>query len=169
MAEASHCFFWLSGSPFSQFHKSTYVLDGIVFSCAEQGMMHSKALLFEDYITADKILQTNSSSPAKMKQLGRQVRGFKHKVWKQHRQEIVFQHNLSKFTQNPHLLQALINTKGRAMVEASPQDSIWGIGLHEIDAQEVPPSQWPGLNLLGKVLVRVRQAILEEAEDEDES
>lgn len=129
-------------------------------------MMYSKALLFEDHITADKILQTNSS-PARMKLLGRQVGGFKDKVWKQHRQEIVFEHNMCKFTQNPLLLQALINTKGRVLVEASPHDSIWGIGLNEKDAQEVPPSQWPGLNLLGKVLVRVRQAILEEVEDED--
>lgn len=169
MTEASFSFFWQSGSPFSQWHKSTYVLDGVTFSCAEQGMMHSKALLFEDHITADKIMQTNDSSTAKMKRLGRQVRGFKDEVWRQCRQEIVFQHNMCKYTQNPHLLQALINTKGRVLVEASPCDSIWGIGLHEIDAREVPPSEWPGLNLLGKVLVRVRQAILEEVEEEDQS
>jgi ribA/ribD-fused uncharacterized protein len=167
MTEAGFWFFWQRGSPFSQWHKSTYVLDGVTFSCAEQGMMHSKALLFEDHVTADKIMQTNDCR--RMKELGRQVRGFKDEVWIQHRQEIVFQHSMCKYTQNPYLLQALINTKGRVLVEASPYDSIWGVGLHETDAREVPPSQWPGLNLLGKVLVRVRQAILDEVEDEEQS
>lgn len=89
--------------------------------------MYSKALLIEDHITADKILQINDSSPVRMKQLGRQVRGFKDKFWKQHKEKIVFQHdNMCKFAQNPHLLQALINTKGRALVEVSPRDGYLG-------------------------------------------
>lgn len=147
-------YFWQSGSPFSQWHKSKYELNGFIYTCAEQGMMHGKALLFEDYETAEKILK--SSSPRSMKALGRKVRCFNDKVWRKHRENIVYVNSVAKFTQNPHLLEALMNTNG-LLVEASPWDAIWGIGLAEANARSMSHKQWPGL--LGKILTLVRDDI----------
>ena len=78
----------------------------------------------------------------------------------------MFKHNLAKFSQNEHLRQALFATGNRSMVEASPSDTIWGIGLHENAARRQEPERWPGLNLLGQVLDRVREKLREEEEEE---
>jgi ribA/ribD-fused uncharacterized protein len=168
-------FFWQNGSPFSQWHPSQYELNGVTYSCAEQGMMHGKALLFEDYGTAKMILNTNK--PKTMKELGRKVRFFDEKVWKKNRERIVYQNSVAKFTQNPHLLEALLDNtdEGSLLVEASPYDSIWGIGLNEAAARNTPPKSWKGLNLLGKILTQVRDEIkagmhddlIAEAEEEE--
>eukprot|EP00567_Pseudictyota_dubia_P012365 CAMPEP_0197443822 /NCGR_PEP_ID=MMETSP1175-20131217/9462_1 /TAXON_ID=1003142 /ORGANISM="Triceratium dubium, Strain CCMP147" /LENGTH=242 /DNA_ID=CAMNT_0042974505 /DNA_START=72 /DNA_END=804 /DNA_ORIENTATION=- len=151
-------FFWKAGSPFSQWHRSRYELDGFQYVCAEQGMMHGKALLFEDGEMAELIME--AESPRKMKALGQSVRGFDEKTWKRHREDIVYRNNVAKFTQNEGLREALLATTG-TLVEASPSDKIWGIGLNEDVARRTHPSQWKGLNLLGKILTRVRDEIRE--------
>ena len=152
-----YCFFWRAGSPFSQWHMSIYQCNGYDYSCAEQGMMHSKALLFEDEEPASKILE--AVSPRQMKTLGRKVKGFDDKIWRRHREKIVYEQNLAKFSQNEHLLRALMQTGERVLVEASPSDRIWGIGLHERDAVRCKKSRWPGQNLLGKAIMRVRETL----------
>jgi len=161
-------FFWKSGSPFSQWHSSKYNLDGFEYVCAEQGMMHGKALLFEDEATANLIIETADSR--KMKALGRAVTRFNEKIWKQNRENIVYRNNVAKFTQNQNLLEALMRTSGD-LVEASPSDRIWGIGLNPSRAKQVPEHKWPGKNLLGKVLTRVRKdiALQDDNEGRDEN
>ena len=149
-------FFWKSGSPFSQWHPSKYELKGFHYVNAEQGMMHGKALLFKDEASAKLIME--AVDPREMKKFGRLVIGFNEKTWKQNREEIVYMNNMAKFTQNAHLLESLMNTTGN-LVEASPLDKIWGIGLHENVARNTPEERWPGLNLLGKVLTRVRDEL----------
>lgn len=119
--------------------------------------MHGKALLFQDYAVARKIMLVNS--PRKMKSLGRQVRGFDSKLWDANREDIVYQNSLAKFTQNTHLREALMETGCTTLVEASPYDKIWGIGLHESEARDISPDEWPGQNLLGEILTRVRNEI----------
>ena len=157
-SEQHYHFFWRTVSPFSQWHKSSYTLGGYSYSTAEQGMMHGKALLFGDNEVATQILQ--ATSPRKIKTLGRKVKGFDNKEWGNRREEIVYRNNMAKFTQNEHLLKALMETEGKLLVEASPSDTIWGIGLNEKDARQVPESQWKGLNLLGKILTQVRDDIM---------
>jgi ribA/ribD-fused uncharacterized protein len=135
-------FFWRKGSPFSQWHSSNYTLDGYQYSSAEQGMMHGKALMFGDEEVGAQIMQT--SDPRKIKRLGRNVKGFSDREWKKHRKNIVYRNNIAKFTQNDHyLLKALMTTTG-LLVEASPSDQVWGIGMHENEAKKVPESQWKG-------------------------
>ena len=69
--------------------------------------------------------------------------------------------NYLKFSQNPHLRNYLINTGNRILVEASPYDRIWGIGISEKDAVQETPNNWRGLNLLGFALMEVRDRLQE--------
>ncbi|MDR6224627.1 NADAR family protein [Desmospora profundinema] len=163
----SFTFFWRSDSPFSQWYRSSFVVNGVTYNCAEQVMMHQKAVLFGDEIIADKILQ--SDSPAEQKRLGRRVKGFQADVWDQHRKSIVYEGNYAKFTQNPKLKQALLETAGTLLVEASPVDRIWGVGLAADDPRIQDPQQWRGSNDLGEILTRLREALIEESHGASES
>ena len=148
--------FWGNESPFSQWHPSRFEVDGKHFSCAEQSMMYGKAMLFGDAEVAARILKARS--PRQHKALGRQVRGFQDEVWE--RERIVYEGNRAKFTQNAALLAALRATVGTRLVEASPTDRIWGVGLAREDPRIQDPSAWRGLNLLGEVLTRLRDELL---------
>jgi len=128
--------------------------------------MYDKAVLFGDYEVAEKILKT--TSPMKIKQLGRQVKGFKDKTWKKHRLDSMYRHCFAKFSQNEHLKEALLRTGNKQMVEASPSDRVWGIGLNEDVARRRAPDTWPGQNLLGQVLNNVREELRRQGENGDE-
>lgn len=149
-----YTYFW--GGPLSQWQKSKFKYNDIEFNCCEQFMMYYKAIRFNDSITATSILK--STDPKIIKCLGRQVIGFNDAVWNSIKENIVYNGNLAKFSQNSHLLKHLKATTG-IIVEASPYDKIWGIGLSETDARCTPSSKWPGKNLLGLILTRVRDAL----------
>ncbi|MFP2959750.1 NADAR family protein [Myxococcus sp. 1LA] len=155
-------FFWQSESPFSQWHPSEFVVDGVQYLCAEQYMMAGKARLFGDEETLASILK--SKSPKTQKALGRKVRGFDNARWEKARERIVYEGNRAKFTQSPELLKALLATAGTELVEASPMDRVWGVGLAEEDPRIHHPAKWRGLNLLGKVLTKLREDLLAEGE-----
>jgi ribA/ribD-fused uncharacterized protein len=153
-----YTFFFRPDAPFSQWHPSRFVVDGNTFVCAEQFMMHGKALLFRDVEIAAQILTT--AAPRTQKALGRNVRNFDEAVWKREREAIVYRANHAKFTQNPALLKALLATGNRQLVEASPFDRIWGIGLAADHPDAEVPSKWRGQNLLGKILTRLRDELV---------
>jgi ribA/ribD-fused uncharacterized protein len=157
-AQRRFTFFWQQESPFSQWHPVEFVVKGQRFVCAEQYMMYGKAMLFGDQEVAGRILA--SASPKTHKALGRKVSGFDEKLWVRERERIVYEGNHAKFTQNAELLQKLLATAGTELVEASPTDRIWGVGLSEEDPRIQDPSQWRGQNLLGKVLTRLREDLL---------
>jgi ribA/ribD-fused uncharacterized protein len=147
-------FFWKG--PLSQWKVSYFDdSDGVHYCCAEQYMMYKKALLFNDTETAQAIM--NTSVPKEHQELGRQVKNFKQGVWDQHARDIVYDGNMLKFTQNPKLLKLLLATEDKILVEASPIDCIWGIGLNEGDAIHTHESEWLGKNWLGDVLTRVKR------------
>lgn len=151
-------FFFRPECPFSQWYPSPFTVDGRAFGCAEQFMMHGKALLFDDAEVAAEILAT--PSPREHKALGRKVRGFDDGVWKQKREEIVAAGSRAKFTQNPELRSLLLDTRGTTLVEASPYDRIWGVGLSAENPLIDDPANWRGKNLLGKILTRLRDELL---------
>lgn len=168
MSERDFVFFYANASPFSQWHKCRFVnTDGVSFTSAEQYMMWRKAKLFGDDKIAAAILATNDC--AKIKALGRRVAGYDDATWERNRENIVILGNIYKFSQNPDLWAALRETKGKHLVEASPWDKIWGIGLDEATARATPSSKWPGSNLLGKCLDRARDRLIAHlAKDEGE-
>jgi len=151
-------FFW--SGPFSQWHKSPFTLDGTIYNTAEQYMMAEKARLFGDEEMRDRILAT--SDPREQKALGRRVRGFDEARWNAAARDIVYRGNRAKFTTHRDLLATLFDTAGTMLVEASPLDTIWGIGLaaDSIDASD--PGKWRGTNWLGEVLTRLRDTLLAE-------
>ena len=153
----SFVFFWKPPAVFGQWTMSDFESDGIHYNCAEQYMMAEKARLFEDHGALSKILA--SESPRTQKALGQKVRGFTEKAWRKNREQIVTKGNLAKFSQNSEMREELLETGDKTLVEASPLDRIWGIGLRADDPRVLDPHLWQGLNLLGKALMSVRDAL----------
>lgn len=120
-------------------------------------MMAQKAALFGDDASYAKIIATHN--PKLCKALDRKVKGFDEDVWVDNRERIVYEGNFMKFSQNPALCAALLDTKNTCIVEASPYDKIWGIGMKETHKDAITPSKWRGLNLLGKALMKVREQL----------
>jgi len=114
-------------------------------------------MLFKDYEVAQMIMEQNN--PRNQKFLGRQVRNYIDKEWMEVCQDIMVEGLISKFMQDPYSLQCLLDTGEKIIVEASPYDKIWGIGLSKDDLRALDEAQWLGKNLLGKVLMRARDAI----------
>lgn len=143
--------------PLSQWHPSPFHWEGRDYSCAEQFMMERKALLFGDTAMAARIMATDK--PHEQKLMGSRVSGFDEAIWAEHREVIVYTANREKFGQNAGLAKKLLRTGDALLAEANPRDHNWGIGLPEDDPRAQEPSQWQGLNLLGKILMRVRNEI----------
>ena len=158
MITDKYVFFW--NGVCSQWHASEFEIDGKKYTCAEQYMMYKKALLFEDEEVANAIMRTNS--PKEQKALGRKVRGFDKDKWEEVCREYVYEANYAKFTQNPFMLEELKTYGDREIVESSPEDSIWGIGMHETHPDILDKSKWQGKNWLGQAIMRVRDELLTE-------
>jgi ribA/ribD-fused uncharacterized protein len=141
----------------SQWWPTAFTVDGVAYSSAEHFMMAAKALLFGDTGTAGRIRA--ASHPGAAKALGRQVRGFEEKQWAERRFDLVVTGNMAKFSQHPDLRDFLLGTGSRVLVEASPLDRIWGIGLAVGDGRATSPAHWRGLNLLGFALMEVRHRL----------
>ncbi len=150
-------YFW--NGPFSQWYPAKFTINNVwTFDCAEQWMMFGKATLFRDDSIAQKIL--DSKNPRDQKALGRQVKNFDPVIWDRDKRVTVYRGNYAKFTQNPDLLKALLDTRGTTLVEASPYDRIWGIGLTKDDPRALKRGTWLGQNLLGQILTQVRNDII---------
>ena len=151
----NYVFFW--NGIYSQWYNAPMSIDGVTYNCCEQYMMHQKALFFGDTEIAEKIMQT--THPSEQKQFGRQVKGFDKDKWDSVCIGIVYKGNYAKFTQNQGLKEQLLLTGNKILVEASPLDKIWGIGMAEADEGIENPANWKGLNLLGWSITLVRQEI----------
>jgi ribA/ribD-fused uncharacterized protein len=128
---------------------------GDPYNCAEQYMMYKKALLFNDLDIAQKIMK--KTFPGDQKALGRKIKNFNKEVWDNHARQIVYEGCFYKFTQNEDAYNYLMETKGYYLVEASPTDTVWGVGLGGYDKEIEDPSNWQGTNWLGQVLTALRE------------
>jgi len=163
-------YFW--GGPASQWYlkapfRQRFEVAGAVFAfnCAEQYMMAAKARLFHDTTVFDLIMA--SKVPKTQKDLGRQVKGMHGPKWDAHDKaiwdaaapDVLVHANLAKFSQNPEILEWLLSTAGKQLVEGSPVDRIYGVGIRYDDPRIEDPANWLGLNLLGKTLEAVRDRL----------
>ena len=144
----------------SQWCPASFVVGAHTYPTAEHFMMAEKARLFGDEETRQRILE--ASEPRVVKELGRKVRGFDERAWADSRYGIVVEASFAKFAQNPALRSFLLGTKERVLVEASPVDTVWGIGLSAQDPNAKNPEHWRGLNLLGFALMDARHRLARE-------
>ena len=142
----------------SQWWPANFEENGERFLTAEHYMMVGKARLFQDEEIAQRMFTKTSPKDAKM--LGRQVKNFDPEIWDKHKYAIVCKGNWLKFSQNAELSDFLIKTGNKVLVEASPVDRIWGIGMAETDAEILYPQKWRGENLLGFALMEVRDELI---------
>ena len=140
----------------SNWFLSDFTVDGIRFTSMEQYMMYQKAVLFNDFETAAKILLRNK--PSEHKSLGRLVKGFDEDIWLKQKENIVYNGNYLKFTQNKDLKEILMATSDKLLVEANGEDKIWGIGMYVDDPNLLKTELW-GQNLLGNTLTKLRDEI----------
>ena len=151
-------FFWKTDEEngcFANWYSGKFILDGTEYSHVEQYMMAQKAKLFHDDVRYDAIM--NTADPGECKALGKLVAGFDPKVWDKFKYDIVKTANRAKYDQDPDLKAKLLETGDAVMAEASPADMIWGIGLDAEAASKMDPAAWPGQNLLGKILMDLRE------------
>lgn len=140
-----------------QWWPSPFTIQGVEYSCAEKWMMAEKARMFGDPEMLRAILSTQS--PKSMKALGRKVKNFQKEVWDARCYQLVLEGNLAKFSQQPALLDYLLSTGDRILVEASPLDRIWGIGIGKNSPDARDPARWRGRNLLGFALTEARDRL----------
>jgi hypothetical protein len=122
--------------------------------------MWEKAVHFGDMPMAEKILKT--PEPRENKALGRKVKGFNTDRWSKVSYQIMVDVNFAKYDQNLIMKDMLLSTGNKTIVEASPQDRIWGIGLYWNNDDCLDETKWRGMNLLGKVLMEVRKNLKKE-------
>jgi len=161
-----YLFFWghqpandgsITQSCLSQWYAAPFTIAEVAYPTAEHWMMASKARLFADDGTLKQIL--DSADPKTAKALGRQVKNFDDKIWTENCRRLVTEGNLAKFGQNDPLRAFLLSTDDHVLVEASPYDRIWGIGLAAKDEKAKQPATWQGQNLLGFALMDVRATL----------
>ena len=156
-------FFWkpqngvINESCLGQWQVSKFSVDVDEYSCAEQYMMAEKARLFEDDEIRQRIME--ASDPKAIKALGKKVKNFDQTVWDKAKYSIVLNGNYYKFSQNKEMREYLISTENKILVEASPLDTIWGIGLSKENTKAYNPNTWRGKNLLGFALMEVRDEL----------
>lgn len=162
-SDAEYLFFWkpnpniVDQSCLGQWQSSYFEVDTDEYTCAEQYMMAEKAKLFEDDGIEAQIMQT--AEPKDMKALGKKVRNFDQAIWDKAKYSIVLNGNYYKFAQNKEMRDFLLSTGDQILVEASPLDTIWGIGMTEDDPNANEPAKWRGKNLLGFALMEVRDEL----------
>ncbi|MFE5295648.1 NADAR family protein [Streptomyces sp. NPDC056632] len=147
----------LSASCLSQWWPSPFVVDGVRYATAEHWMMAGKARLFGDAEAEAAAL--SARSPAEAKKAGRLVRNFDERTWAERRYDIVVAGSVHKFASDEALRSYLLGTGSRVLVEASPLDRIWGIGLAADAPEAWHPDRWRGLNLLGFALMEARKRL----------
>lgn len=140
----------------SQWYEAPFALHGLHFPTAEHYMMWSKAELFGDGARAEEALR--APDPRAAKRAGRLVAGFEPARWDAHKRDIVLRGSLAKFGAHPALRAYLLSTAPRVLVEASPHDAVWGVGMRASEAAR-DPARWRGENLLGFALMAARDAL----------
>ncbi|MCD9876772.1 NADAR family protein [Streptomyces guryensis] len=141
----------------SQWWPSPFAVEGSAYATAEHWMMAAKARLFDDAEAERRVLA--AEHPSQAKKAGRLARGFDEEIWKRERFQIVLEGSVHKFAAHPQLRQFLLNTGDRVLVEASPVDRVWGIGLAADDEAAADPERWRGPNLLGFALMEARERL----------
>lgn len=160
-----YAFFWRETEAplgaLSQWARADFEVDGRRYSSAEQYMMAEKAARMGDLESWRRIVDCDD--PGEIKRLGRAVRPYDEARWAAVREHVVVRGNLARFGQDAAARAVLLGTGDAILVEASPYDQLWGIGLEAAHPDARDPARWRGPNLLGFSLMRVRASLREGA------
>jgi ribA/ribD-fused uncharacterized protein len=152
----THVYFW--GDPtLSNWGPAEFNHKGLKFHNSEQAFMYEKALYFSDKEIAQKILENDN--PRTAKDLGRKVKNFDIESWSGASYDYMIDVCYAKFKQNKDLGEILLSTGNKTIVEGSPYDKIWGVGLHWASEEILDEANWEGLNWLGDALMEVRRML----------
>lgn len=152
----THIYFW--GTFLSNWIPSDLriIYKSKLFTNSEQLFMYLKAEYFNDWETAQEIVDLGQI-PKTAKDLGRKVKGYDEREWAKVRENMMYNAVFLKFTSSLELQEKLLDTGNKILVEGTPMDPVWGVMVHWKDDRILDERNWKGQNLLGKVLMRVRQ------------
>ena len=155
-----YVFFW--NGVFSNWHPADFTMGfkdefTIDFTSSEQAMMFTKAVLFEDVDAAQAIMETDY--PKEQKAIGRIIKGFDFAMWDSQCVDLVTNILIAKFQQNPPMMDVLLATGNKTIVEYSKYDNIWAIGMDITDPDILDESEWRGKNYLGICLMNARDIL----------
>lgn len=131
--------------------------DTVQCEFSEKAIMLAKAAMMGDEEAFRAI--SDSKFPKEAKDLGRGVQGFDQDLWMSHLEELAFEVIRQKFDSCKKLRSVLLSTGDAILVEAAPNDTLWGVGLGMADDRVYHPSQWCGRNILGYSLMRARSVL----------
>ena len=157
--------FFSEHNSLSNFHMSTFDIEGLKFNCNEQFYQYSKALHFNDKVTVEKILK--EQNPINQKKMGKKVSGYNEGARAQVCDDVMLKGLLEKFKQNVDLKAKLLGTHLLMLYEANEYDTYWGIGVPQRNKKCLDTSLHKGENKLGKLLVHVRNKMVEEQASHD--
>ena len=138
----------------SNFHPSTFELDGKTYNCVEQYYCSQKARCFGD--REKKVEIMCSTNPREMKFLGGRITGFNQQFWGQKQIEVMHKAVGARFTQNQDLAKKFLETGDNTLAEASARDTYWGTGVSMFEKNAFNQKAWSGSNHLGNIIMKVR-------------
>ena len=143
---------------FSNWYPAEFKYAGRRYASVGQYMMYQKASTFGKHDLAEAIMRTDD--PAECKKLGRtKFPEFDSAIWDSVRKQIVKRGVKAKFRQNEDMLAELLSTESALLAECSSYDTIWGIGIGIEDGTWHNVEKWKGRNLLGRILMEVRDEL----------
>jgi len=157
MKQRGNNYFAFFGGYFSNWSPMMFQVEGVEYNCGEQYFMAKKAEFFNDEEAYNAIMDTNN--PRIQKQWGRKVKNYDQDRWNEVSRKIMYEGTLARFYQNQEPKEVLLATGGLELVEASPTDLVWGIGLSVSHKDVEDKSKWRGTNWLGEVLMLVREEL----------
>lgn len=143
-----------------QWHIHPFTVEGITYNCPEQYMMYQKAVLFKDEDAAEKIL--HEEKPHNHQKIGRIVKNYSQNIWDNVKFDVIVAGNMARFREDELGRNFLFESDPLILVEASPTDLVYGVGLGENDPLILDENNWRGQNLLGKALMKVRTELKKE-------
>ena len=153
--EDTHVYFGIN-SPFSNFHPSPFMVDGVQYVCNEQYIQSKKAELFGDDYAHAQIME--STSPYAMKKRGSRIHNFSKKTWQKKAKDIAKKGALHKFASNDRLKKVLLDTGNKTLAEAT-KEPMWGMGYTLKDEEVLHSDLWEQVGIMGDVLMDIREML----------
>ena len=146
-------------SPLSNFHPANFTVNGVHYTSSEQFIQHTKALLFNDYATAKKII--NATNAMECKELSREILNFEKTTWEKNAKSKCKPGIFQKFYQNSCLRDVLIHCTGDKQIIESAKDKFWGTGIPLQDDDCLNPRKWlsRGPGIMGEILTEIREEL----------